>query len=357
MLLLIFKGMRRYRFLFIVILILGLVQGCTKNDAGKDLTQLTIGTRSLGNFTPSTLISYKRLEGYIVQLSSDTITFTILLPELKTGDYSITNEALSEGKAFFNIDFKQSSYSASSGSISITDTSNNSISGIYSVTNASKGFGDPLKISNGKFTKAQIGSFAYSSVEDYEHNQYKTVEIGTQTWMAQNLKSRIYANGDSIREVYRYSDSDSLTNIYGLYYTWNSATHNSDIEMTQGACPQGWHLPSNTEWQQLLSNLGGELVAGGKLKSLISWNVANVGADNSSGFSALGAGMHHPVVEYPDLSERMGYQTFFWSSTFDTTIFDISTAWSLSIDNATRSVLRSPYYRTDMGFSVRCIKN
>jgi uncharacterized protein (TIGR02145 family) len=357
MLLLIFKPMRKYRFLFIVILILELVKGCTKNDAGKDLTQLTVGTRNLGNFTPSTLISYKRPEGYIVQLSSDTITFTILFPELKSGNYSITNESLTEGKAFFNIDFKQSSYSASSGSVSITDTSNNSISGIYSVASASKGFGDSLTISNGKFTKVQIGSFVYSSIEDYEHNQYKTVEIGTQTWMAQNLKSRIYANGNSIKEVYRYSDNDNLTNIYGLYYTWNSATNNSAIEMSQGVCPMGWHLPSNSEWQQLLGNLGGELVAGGKLKSLVSWNVANVGADNSSGFSALGAGMHHPVVEYPDLSERMGYQAFFWSSTFDTTISDISTAWSVLIDNATRSVLRSPFYRTDMGFSVRCIKN
>lgn len=354
---LIINGMKKYRSIFIIILISGLVHGCSKNDPGNDLTRLTVGTTNLGNFTPVTQISYKQPEGYMIQLSSDTITFTILLPELKSGDYSITDEALSEGKVLFNIDFKKSSYSASSGFVSITDTSNNSISGIYSVTNASKGSGEPLKISNGKFTKVQIISFIYGSVEDYEHNKYKTIEIGTQTWMAQNLKSRIYANGDSIREVYRYSNSDVLTNIYGLYYTWNSATHNTNIEMTQGVCPTGWHLPSNTEWQQLITTLGGELVAGGKLKSLISWDAINVGASNSSGFSALGAGMHHPIVEYPDLSERMGTQAYFWSSTFDATVNGISTAWSVSVISLSGNVLRSPYFRSDMGFSVRCIKN
>jgi uncharacterized protein (TIGR02145 family) len=350
--------MRKFRFFVIVILVLVLAKGCTKNEALNDLPQMTIGTKYLGNFNPDVSISYKRPEGYIVQLSSDTITFTILLQEMKVGQYSITNGPLSDGNAFFNIDFKQSSYSASSGSVTITDTGNNSMSGIYSVSGASKGFGDLLTISKGKFTGVQIGSFVYSSVEDYEHNQYKTVEIGTQTWMAQNLKSRIYANGDSIKEVYRYSDSDSLSNIYGLYYTWNSATNNSSVEMSQGACPVGFHLPSNGEWQQLLNYLGGEAVAGGKLKSLVSWDIPNVGAGNSSSFSALGAGMHHPIMEYPDLSERMGSQTYFWTSTFDTTYSNnISTAWSVVIDNSSRGVLRSPFFWTIMGFSVRCIKN
>ena len=342
--------------LFLFVFILGLVSGCKKNDSVRE-AQMTLGTRSLGNFTPVTQRSYKRPEGYIVLLSNDTMSFTILLPELKLGEYSITNEPLPGANAIFNIDFKVSSYSASEGSVSITDTSNNSLTGIYSVDHASTGIGDPLKISSGRFSKVKIESFAYNPVEDYEHNQYKTVEIGSQTWMAENLRSRIYANGDSIRDVYKYSNSDSLTKIYGLYYTWNSATHNSPVEMTQGACPTGWHLPSDAEWQQLLVSLGGEAVAGGKLKSIISWNPVNVNADNSSGFSALGAGVHQPVAEYPDLSERMGYMTLFWSSTFDTTVNNISTAWSVSVNNAARSVLRSPFYRTDLGISVRCIKN
>ena len=151
--------MRKFRLFVLVIVVLVLAGGCRKNDPANDLPQLTIGTKYLGNFTPDASISYKRPEGYIVQLSSDTITFTILLTELNAGNYSITNSSLSAGKALFNIDFEQSSYSASSGAVTITDTSKNSLSGIYSVSSASKGSGDLLSISKGKFTGVQIGSF------------------------------------------------------------------------------------------------------------------------------------------------------------------------------------------------------
>jgi len=349
------RAMKSNRFLFVLILIMGLARGCVKDDP--DLTSLTIGNKKTGNFVPSRSVAYKTLEGYTVELSSDTITFSMLIPDLKTGSYSITDQNLSDGKAIFNIGLKQTAYSASEGTILITDTRNNTISGTYSVTNSTSVDGELLKISNGKFDKLVIESFVYSTVEDYEHNQYKTIEIGSQTWMAQNLKSFIYSSGDSIKEVYRYNKSDSLMNIYGLYYTWPAATNKSKTEMTQGACPVGWHLPSDYEWQQLVDELGGESVAGRKLMSMLSWTTPNGWADNGSGFSALGAGIHHPVSEYTDLSERMGLQTFFWSSTFDNTTGGLSTAWSLGLNNISSIALRSPYYRTDLGFSVRCVKN
>jgi uncharacterized protein (TIGR02145 family) len=207
------------------------------------------------------------------------------------------------------------------------------------------------------FDKVQIESFEYGTIEDYEHNQYKTIRIGTQTWMAQNLRSFKYSNGDSIRGVYRYNKSDNLMNIYGLYYTWPAAMHNSNTEMVQGACPVGWHMPSDSEWQVLLIESGGEVIASGKLMSMLFWDIPNGWANNGSGFCAPGAGIHHPISEYPDLSERMGKQTYFWSSTFNETSGDLSTAWSVGLTSGTASVLRSPFYRTDMGFSVRCLKN
>jgi uncharacterized protein (TIGR02145 family) len=349
--------MKRSRFLFAFILILELIPGCTKNDPDKNLPSLTIGNVNMGNFRPVRVIAYKPLEGYVIELASDTTTFAILLPDLKIGEYSITNQDLSEGKAIFNIGFKQTAFSASEGTVSITDTNNNILSGSYSVTNSTNGSDKPLKISNGSFDKVPVESFTYGTVEDYEHNQYKTIEIGTQTWMAQNLMSLIYSNGDSIKEVYQYNKSEGLMAIYGLYYTWPAATNNINNEMTQGACPAGWHLPSDNEWQQLLTELGGETIAGGKLMSMLSWDVPNGWADNESGFSALGAGIHNPVLEYPDLSERMGVQTYYWSSTFNETHGNLSTAWSVRLNTGSPSVLRSPYYRTDMGFSVRCIKN
>ena len=245
--------MRKLLIVFFVILIPVLFQGCTKKDS-TDLTQLTLGSNNIGNFIPVTQTAYKRPEGYIIQLSSDTITITMLLPELKPGDYSITNVDQTNGEAYLNIDFSSSSFSAASGSVSVTDTGSNSISGVYSVSSTTSESGDQLKISNGKFTKVLITSMSYGSVEDYEHNQYKTIIIGSQTWMAENLRSRIYSDGDSIKEVFNYGGNESLKNIYGLYYFWNSATRNTKIEMTQGACPVGWHLPSNAEWIELLDS-------------------------------------------------------------------------------------------------------
>jgi uncharacterized protein (TIGR02145 family) len=75
--------------------------------------------------------------------------------------------------------------------------------------------------------------------------------------------------------------------------------HESNIEMAQGACPVGGHLPSGNEWKKLLDELGGETIAGGKLMSMLTWYIPNGWADNGSGFSALGAGVHNPVSEPP----------------------------------------------------------
>ena len=349
--------MKSYRLLVIMILLIGLIQCRSENDPGKDSASLTIGNKSIGNFVPTKSVAYKALEGFIIELSSDSIAFTMLLPELNIGSYSITNHDLTENKGIFNIGFRQSAYSASEGTISITDTSNNTISGTYSVTNSTDGDGRSLKISNGMIVNVQIESLVYGTVEDYEHNIYKTIEIGTQTWMAQNLRSFIYSNGDSIQEVYRYNKSDSLMKIYGLYYTWPAATNNNNNEMVQGACPVGWHLPSDSEWHQLLDGLGGEAVAGDKLMSTLSWNIPNGWVDNRSGFSALGAGIHNPVSEYPDMAERLGLQTYFWSSSFNETAGNLSTAWSVGLYSGSPNVLRSPFYRTDLGFSVRCLKD
>jgi uncharacterized protein (TIGR02145 family) len=343
---------------FLIIFILtGLVYGCIKDDSENDLTSLTIGTTNVGNFIPGIVTAYKTQEGFVLELSSDTITFSMLLPDRKLGNYSITNQNFSGQEAIFNAGFKTVAFSASGGNISITDTSNNSISGTYSVTSSTNGNGESLKISNGMFDKVQIESYEYGTIEDYEQNQYKTIKIGTQTWMAQNLRSFKYSNGDSIIGVYRYNKSDNLMNIYGLYYTWPAAMHNSNTEMIQGACPVGWHIPSDSEWQILLNESGGEAIAGGKLMSMLLWDIPNGWADNGSGFCALAAGIHHPISEYPDLSERMGKQTYFWSSTFNETSGNLSTAWSIGLTSGTASILRSPYYRTDLGFSVRCLKN
>lgn len=126
--------------------------------------------------------------------------------------------------------------------------------------------------------------------------------------MSENLKTSRYRNGGSItyfnegiwREWYTYGawnyfNNDATNNeVYGKLYNWFS---------TQGdtLCPTGWHVPTDTEWTILTDYLGGESVAGGKLKSIATsyWNSPNIGATNESGFSALAGGYRlHGYIFY-----------------------------------------------------------
>jgi len=131
-----------------------------------------------------------------------------------------------------------------------------------------------------------------SIVVDYDGNIYHTITIGTQVWLKENLKSLHYSDGASIPGVLAYNNSDSLANIYGRFYTWNAAMRNSTNQGVQGVCPVGFHVPTDSEWTVLGNYLGGNSVAGGKLKEAdtVHWYSPNLGADNSSGFTALAAG-------------------------------------------------------------------
>jgi uncharacterized protein (TIGR02145 family) len=115
---------------------------------------------------------------------------------------------------------------------------------------------------------------------------YKWVKIGNQVWMAENLN---YETPNS----WWYDNNSANGDIYGRLYTWAAAMNgesssNSVPSGVQGVCPDGWHLPSDAEWTVLTDYLGGESVAGGKMKEAgtVHWNSPNTGATNSSGFTA-----------------------------------------------------------------------
>lgn len=134
-------------------------------------------------------------------------------------------------------------------------------------------------------------------VRDYDGNTYRTVRIGNQTWMAENLRSTHYSDGTPIRYM-DYDGDSSSARTFGRLYAWavamnGAASSASNPSGVRGACPAGWHLPSGAEWQQLADFLGGGAVAGGKLKAAGSslWDSPNTGATDESGFSALPAGL------------------------------------------------------------------
>ena len=199
-------------------------------------------------------------------------------------------------------------------------------------------------------------------VTDIEGNIYTSVKIGTQTWMGENLKTTKYKNGISIPNVtdgiqwtslktgaYCYYDN-SLFNksIYGALYNWYAVS-------TGNLCPAGWHVPSATEWKTLEEFLGGSYDAGGRLKEkgTSHWDKPNYGGINSSGFSAIPAGLFVPVFS-SDFSQfiDINYAAGFWTSTeadsktaIERVLF--SDDHVLGSENMTKSV----------GLSVRCLKD
>ena len=196
-----------------------------------------------------------------------------------------------------------------------------------------------------------------SMVFDYDGNIYETVEIGEQLWMAENLKTTHYNNGDEIPKITNNGDWDGLSSgaygdydnnptnseTYGRLYNWYT------IDDDRGICPEGWHVPSDNEYTVLTDYLGGESVAGGKMKEtgLDHWNSPNTGANNESGFSAFPAG-------YRNTSNgsyySMGSAGYFWSSSEGNS----SSAWSRGLYCNSSNVDRYGASKR-LGFSIRCL--
>ena len=168
--------------------------------------------------------------------------------------------------------------------------------------------------------------FVPSTMTDYRDGQtYKTVTIGNQTWMAENLN---YVTAES----YCYDEKTSNCTKYGHLYTLSAAMK---------ACPEGWHLPDTTEWNTLFTAVGGFSTAGKMLTSTSGWNSSGNGTDAYS-FSVLPASKWHG---------KEGDNAFFWSSTEDEYGFAYGMWLYCSLDYAYLGSAQK-----NNGFSVRCIK-
>ncbi|MFC1725366.1 FISUMP domain-containing protein [candidate division KSB1 bacterium] len=153
-------------------------------------------------------------------------------------------------------------------------------------------------------------NFETGTVKDFEGNEYKTIKIGNQWWIAENLRVTINKSGKSIIS---YAPDNSEKNIpeYGRLYTWKTAMDGSKIEGAQGLAPDGWHIPTKEEWNTLFEFLGGIEIAGKKMKEegTKRWT-NNKESDNSSGFTALPTGGYLVGRSY----EGFGEYTHFWCS-------------------------------------------
>jgi uncharacterized protein (TIGR02145 family) len=203
------------------------------------------------------------------------------------------------------------------------------------------------------------------TIKDIDGNIYKTITIGKQVWMKENLKSTKYIDGRAIPLVtddnawealttpgYCWNNNDEKTNKnkYGALYNWYTVSTNK-------LCPIGWHVPTDAEWTLLTTYLGGENIAGGKLKETdtIHWESPNNGATNISGFTAFPSGSrnHAGVFNYSGSNVMFFRSNGCWWSSTEQSVF---AAYYRRLYNKLSEAYRSLSVKQS-GYSVRCIKD
>jgi uncharacterized protein (TIGR02145 family) len=207
----------------------------------------------------------------------------------------------------------------------------------------------------------------YGTMTDQEGNVYKTIVIGSQEWMAENLKTSIYSNGELIPNVtdqnewnelntgaWCYYNNDAAYECpYGKLYNWYVASDPRNV------CPLGWHVPSDNEWRNLINQVdpdadGGNNpnnIGGGSLKSSGTslWFSPNAEANNNTGFSCLPGGARY----YFETFFRLGEWGIWWSSSETST----HSAWAIPIlVNNSGGAFRNDLTKT-YGYNIRCVRN
>lgn len=236
------------------------------------------------------------------------------------------------------------------------------------------------------YSTSSLNKHEFGTVTDIDGNIYKTIIIGTQEWMAENLRVIHYNNNDPIPTdthidwkstnagaftIYPYEYIDGLNSedeviaAYGALYNWYA------VDDKRGICPADWHVPEDEDWTKLTDYLGDEVspsfgrllsITGGKLKSKLTgpgshpgWHYPNSGATNETGFAAIPGGSRYGYGGFGDI----GYHGAWWSATYEPV-----TSWAVS-----RVIARfwMIYYHDNIlfngksnkrnQFSVRCIRN
>lgn len=207
-------------------------------------------------------------------------------------------------------------------------------------------------------------------VKDIDGNKYKTIKIGSQLWMAENLKVTHYRNGDPIPNVTdrsewgalttgaycNYDNNEANTEIYGRFYNWYAINDRRNI------APKGWHVPTDIEWKEFelylgvrqseIDNVSGRGInIGGKLKETgtVHWESPNTGATNESDFTALPGGISAGSAYS---FSGMGKKASFWSST----AYDNRNALFRQLVYDNTYIIRFSNLK-QWGLSVRCVKD
>jgi|AP95_1055475.scaffolds.fasta_scaffold01111_5 uncharacterized protein (TIGR02145 family) len=223
---------------------------------------------------------------------------------------------------------------------------------------------DESAINYNPYASINDGSCYHGVVTDVDGNEYQAVQIGDQLWMKENLKVTHYRNGDNIPNITNngewggdttgaygdYNNNPLNSGIYGRLYNWYAVVDERAI------APDGWHVPTNDEWETLIDFLGGQSIAGGQLKSTGTtdeetglWKAPNEGATNESGFTGLPGGYRdNDTGGYEDVSVTGS----FWTSTE----LHSSASYQWSLYHDWEGANGSAWHNTH-GYSVRCVMN
>jgi uncharacterized protein (TIGR02145 family) len=204
----------------------------------------------------------------------------------------------------------------------------------------------------------------YGSVSDIDGNIYKTIQIGTQTWMAENLRTTQYNDGTSVTfdkdgsqwfatnsgaYCWLNHEEDKFKTIYGAYYNWRAVNSNK-------LCPSGWHVPSDPEWKILTTNLGGEINSGQKIKETGGnhWLNPSSNVTNETGFTALPGGYcnFNGIFTSSSGNYWMGSEAYWWTSS---NAYTGGAYYRVIYPNSNAVLMGS--WRNEMGLPVRCLKD
>jgi uncharacterized protein (TIGR02145 family) len=205
------------------------------------------------------------------------------------------------------------------------------------------------------FTTLTVG-FNCGDMVYYEGQNYNTVQIGNQCWFKENLNVGIKISGYGSQnnnnqiEKYCFYNNEDYCITYGGLYQWDEMMQYETQQGVQGICPDNWHIPTQSEWTELSNYLGGDAIAGGKLKEVgtVYWHSPNTGATNESGFTSLGAG----YLWFNNTFTGLTYFTVYWSSTEQNYYF----TYTRNLQYYDTNFLEDTEQK-GVGFSVRCLKN
>lgn len=185
-------------------------------------------------------------------------------------------------------------------------------------------------------------------ITDAEGNEYHCIKIGEQVWMRENMRTTKSPDGIKIQS-FCYADNEENQTVYGRLYTWDAAMNGSTSEKAQGICPDGWHIPSDGEWQTLEMQLG---MTTDQARMINTWRGAPVGKKllhgGESGYEAMLSGRRSSSGTFSLLNEF----EYVWTSTEYGTC-----AWRRCLNVNSDEVGRWNTFPKTYAFSVRCIKN